>query len=207
MSRGYSPLLERLIVSFQCLPGVGRKSAQRMAFHLLDSEREAGRVLAQSLSDAVDKIEHCGRCRMLTEHAVCDLCGDTRRDDGLICVVESAADVLAIEESHSYRGRYFVLLGHLSPIDGVGPKELGLDLFERRLADEPIVEAILATNVTVEGDATAHLLADIAARHGVKASRIAHGVPMGGELEYLDSGTLARALSGRRQIPLHQDQG
>lgn len=198
-------MLERLIASFQCLPGVGRKSAQRMAFHLLDSEREAGRALAAALDDAVDQIKHCSRCRMLTEQPLCDLCSDTRRDDTLICIVESAADVLAIEESQSYRGRYFVLLGHLSPIDGVGPKELGLDLFEQRLEAEPIAEAILATNVTVEGDATAHLLAEMAARHGVKATRIAHGVPMGGELEYLDSGTVSRALSGRRQIPLQAD--
>jgi recombination protein RecR len=176
-----------------------------MAFHLLDSQREAGRVLAESLSEAVNRIKHCGRCRMLTEQALCDLCSDTRRDDTLICVVESAADVMAIEESQGYRGRYFVLLGHLSPIDGIGPKELGLDLFESRLESEPIAEAILATNVTVEGDATAHLLADIAARHNVKASRIARGVPMGGELEYLDSGTLSGALSARRQIPIHQE--
>jgi len=205
MPRGYSPLLERLIISFQCLPGVGRKSAQRMAFHLLDSQRDAGRALAQALNDAVNQIKHCGRCRMLTEQELCELCGDNRRDDSLICVVESAADVMAIEESQGYRGRYFVLLGHLSPIDGIGPRELGLDLFERRLASEPIAEAILATNVTVEGDATAHLLADIAARHNVRASRIARGVPMGGELEYLDSGTLSGALSGRRQIAIHQD--
>jgi recombination protein RecR len=204
MARGFSPLLEQLIASFQCLPGVGRKSAQRMAFHLLDTDREAARGLADTLSAAVERIRHCGRCRMLSEHELCDLCRDQRRDDTVICVVESAADVLAIEESQSYRGRYFVLLGHLSPIDGIGPTELGLEVFERRLASEPISEAILATNVTVEGDATAHLLAEIAARHDVKASRIAHGVPMGGELEYLDSGTLARALSGRRQIALHQ---
>ena len=205
MPRGFSPLLERLIASLQCLPGVGRKSAQRMSFSLLDSDREAARALAHALQQAVDDIRHCSRCRMLTEQELCDLCCDKRRDDALICVVESAADVLAIEESQSFRGRYFVLLGHLSPIDGIGPTELGLDLFEQRLAEEPISEAILATNVTVEGDATAHLLAEIAARHNVQATRIAHGVPMGGELEYLDSGTLSRALSGRRQIPLHQE--
>ncbi len=205
MARGYSPLLERLIVGLQCLPGVGRKSAQRMAFHLLDSERGAARALTAALGEAVDRIRHCSRCRMLTEQELCDLCQDERRDDTLICIVESAADVLAIEDSQSYRGRYFVLLGHLSPIDGIGPTQLGLDLLERRLASEPISEAILATNVTVEGDATAHLLAELAARHDVKASRIAHGVPMGGELEYLDSGTLSRALSDRRRVPVHSE--
>ncbi len=202
MALSYSPLLEELIRSLQCLPGVGRKSAQRMAFHTLSKDRQAATELGAVLQRAMASITNCSRCRMLTEEEVCGLCRNPKRDGSVLCVVESPADVLALEESQGFSGLYFVLMGHLSPIDGIGPAELGLDLFERRLVEENVREVIVATNVTVEGDATAHLIADIGSRHGTATSRVAHGVPMGGELEFLDSGTLARALSGRRQLPL-----
>ena len=202
MALSYSPQLEELIRALQCLPGVGRKSAQRMAFHALSKDRQSATHLGGVLQRAMESIRHCTLCRMLTEEETCGLCRNPKRDSSVMCVVESPADVLALEESNGFSGRYFVLMGHLSPIDGVGPTELGLDLLERRLADEDIREIIVATNVTVEGDATAHLIAEIGRRHGIVASRIAHGVPMGGELEFLDSGTLARALSGRRQLAI-----
>lgn len=200
MSQGYSPLLKQLIGALQCLPGVGAKSAQRMAFHLLHKDREAALHLSVALDQASRHIQHCERCRMLTEERLCAICANDRRDGSQLCVVEMPADVVAIEQSAAYSGRYFVLMGHMSPLDGIGPEALGLDLLERRLAEEDIGEVVLATSVTVEGDATAHLVASLAARHGVKASRIAYGVPMGGELEFVDSGTLSRALSGRREI-------
>jgi recombination protein RecR len=196
----YSPLLNQLIEALQCLPGVGVKSAQRMAFYLLDKDREGGERLATVLDRSMRGIRHCERCRMLTEEAVCRFCVSDRRDTRQLCVLETPADLLAIEQSGAYRGRYFVLMGHLSPIDGIGPSELGLELLEQRLASERFEEVVLATSVTVEGDATAHLVASLAHKHGVRASRIAYGVPVGGELEYIDGGTLARALSGRRQI-------
>jgi recombination protein RecR len=196
----YSPLLNQLIEALQCLPGVGVKSAQRMAFHLLDKDREGGGRLATVLNSAMESIRNCERCRMLTEEALCRFCASDRRDANQLCVIETPADLLAIEQSGAYRGRYFVLMGHLSPIDGIGPAELGLELLERRLAAERFNEVVLATSVTVEGDATAHLVATLAHKHGLRASRIAYGVPVGGELEYIDGGTLARALSGRREI-------
>jgi recombination protein RecR len=196
----YSPLLNQLIQALQCLPGVGVKSAQRMAFHLLDKDREGGDRLADILERAMRSIRNCERCRMLTEEALCRFCSSDRRDEAQLCVVETPADLLAIEQSGAYRGRYFVLMGHLSPIDGIGPAELGLELLEHRLAAERLTEIVLATSVTVEGDATAHLVAALAHKHGLRASRIAYGVPVGGELEYIDGGTLARALSGRRQM-------
>jgi recombination protein RecR len=196
----YSPLLNQLIEALQCLPGVGVKSAQRMAFHLLDKDREGAGRLAAVLHSAMDSIRNCERCRMLTEEALCRFCASDRRDASQLCVIETPADLLAIEQSGAYRGRYFVLMGHLSPIDGIGPAELGLELLERRLAAERFNEVVLATSVTVEGDATAHLVATLAHKHGVRASRIAYGVPVGGELEYIDGGTLARALTGRREI-------
>ena len=200
MALHYSPLLEELIRALQCLPGVGRKSAQRMAFHALGKDRDSATHLGGVMQRAMQDIRHCERCRMLTEETVCGLCRNPKRDDSVLCVVESPADVLALEDSHGFTGLYFVLMGHLSPIDGIGPAELGLDLLERRLGEGEVREVIVATNVTVEGDATAHLIADIGQRHNVATTRIAHGVPMGGELEYLDSGTLARALNGRRQL-------
>ena len=200
MADVYSPLLNQLIEALQCLPGVGVKSAQRMAFHLLDKDREGAGRLAAVLHSAMDSIRNCERCRMLTEEALCRFCASDRRDASQLCVIETPADLLAIEQSGAYRGRYFVLMGHLSPIDGIGPAELGLELLERRLATERFSEVVLATSVTVEGDATAHLVATLAHKHGLRASRIAYGVPVGGELEYIDGGTLARALTGRREI-------
>ena len=200
MADVYSPLLNQLIEALQCLPGVGVKSAQRMAFHLLDKDREGGGRLAAVLDSAMRSVRNCERCRMLTEETLCRFCASDRRDANQLCVIETPADLLAIEQSGAYRGRYFVLMGHLSPIDGIGPAELGLELLERRLAAERFNEVVLATSVTVEGDATAHLVATLAHKHGLRASRIAYGVPVGGELEYIDGGTLARALTGRREI-------
>jgi len=197
MSGPYSALLQQLIDALRCLPGVGQKSAQRMAFHLLQRDREGAGALSAKLKLALDNIGNCERCRMLTEDPVCGYCSSERRDGSALCVVETPADLLAIEQSGVYSGRYFVLMGHLSPIDGIGPRELGLDLLELRLAAGGIEELVLATSVTVEGDATAHLLAQLAQRHGVRASRIAYGVPVGGELEFVDSGTLSRAFTGR----------
>jgi recombination protein RecR len=192
--------LYQLIQALQCLPGVGNKSAQRMAFHLLDKDREGGGRLSHVLDAALRSIRNCERCRMLTEEPICRFCSSDRREAKQICVVETPADLLAIEQSGAYRGRYFVLMGHLSPIDGIGPSELGLELLEKRFRDEPLEEAVLATSVTVEGDATAHLVAALAHKHGVRATRIAYGVPVGGELEFVDGGTLSRALAGRRDV-------
>jgi recombination protein RecR len=200
VSESYSPLLHQLIEALKCLPGVGQKSAQRMAFHLLQRDRKGAAHLAERLADAVESIGNCERCRMLTEDRICRFCSSHQRNDSQICVLESPADVLAIEQSGVYRGRYFVLMGHLSPIDGVGPRELGLELLEQRLKEPGIEEVVLATSVTVEGDATAHLLAQLAARHGIRATRIAYGVPVGGELEYIDSGTISRAFTGRLNL-------
>ncbi len=196
----YSPALARLIEAFRRLPGVGPKSAQRMAFHVLERDREGGTELGAALVAAVAGVGHCGRCRMLTDGPLCPICANPTRDNSIVCVVESPADVIAVEQSGSFRGRYFVLMGHLSPLDGVGPKELGVDILESVLAAGDVAELILATNPTVEGDATAHFLADLARRHGISASRIAHGVPVGGELEYVDGGTLAHALTGRHRL-------
>ena len=200
MADVYSPLLNRLIQALQCLPGVGVKSAQRMAFHLLDRDREGGGRLSSVLDEAMRSIRNCSQCRMLTEETLCRFCASDKRDGSQICIVETPADLLAIEQSAAYRGRYFVLMGQLSPIDGIGPSELGLELLETRFKAERFAEIVLATSVTVEGDATAHLVAALAHKHGLKASRIAYGVPVGGELEFIDSGTLSRALAGRREI-------
>lgn len=207
MADVYSPLLNQLIEAFQCLPGVGSKTAQRMAFHLLDKDRDAGGRLAATLERAVRSIRHCERCRMLTEEPVCRFCASDKRDGAQLCIVETPADLLAIEQSGAYRGAYFVLMGHLSPIDGIGPAELGLELLERRFGTEHFAEVVLATSVTVEGDATAQLVAALARKHGLRASRIAYGVPVGGELEFIDGGTLARALRGRREVESASDEG
>ncbi|MDZ7770903.1 MAG: recombination mediator RecR [Woeseia sp.] len=196
----YSPLLVRLIEALCCMPGVGRKSAQRIAFHLLERDRDGASKLAAALSDAVASIGHCSRCRMFTEHDLCNICSASGRDRALLCVVESPADVMAVEDATGYRGLYFVLMGHLSPLDGIGPGELGLDALESLLAADEVRELIVATNPTVEGDATSHYLATMAARYGISASRIAHGIPLGGELEYVDGGTLSHAFFGRRVI-------
>lgn len=196
----YSPLLVRLMDTLRCLPGVGPRTAQRMAFQLLERERDNGRALAAALVEAMDKIGHCQRCRMLTEATTCSICESHQRDKSLLCVVETPADVAAIEQSAGYSGLYFVLMGHLSPLDGIGPEELGLKQLEALLAKGEIEEIVLATNPTVEGEATAHFIAELAARQKVKASRIAHGVPMGGELEYVDSSTISHAISGRQAM-------
>jgi recombination protein RecR len=196
----YTPTLARLIDSLRCLPGVGPKSAQRMAFHLLERDRDGGRLLCDSLAKALETVGHCKRCRMLTESELCATCASSQRDAAQLCVVESPADVVAIEQSGGFRGRYFVLMGHLSPLDGIGPAELGLDEFEQLLQEEEIREVILATNPTVEGEATAHYLGELALRRGLTVTRIAHGVPVGGELEYVDGGTLAHALAGRTAV-------
>ena len=196
----YSPLLIRLIDTLCCMPGIGKKSAQRIAFHLLERDRDGAGKLAQALSDAVGAIGHCNRCRMFTESELCDICGAAGRDDSQVCVVESPADVMAVEDATGYRGHYFVLMGHLSPLDGIGPDELGMADLEKRLGTGTVRELIIATNPTVEGDATAHYLAELAGKHKVQASRIAHGVPLGGELEYVDGGTLSHAFFGRRVV-------
>ena len=196
----YSPLLVRLMDTLRCLPGVGPRTAQRMAFQLLERERDNGRALAAALVEAMDKIGHCQRCRMLTEATTCSICESHQRDKSLLCVVETPADVAAIEQSAGYSGLYFVLMGHLSPLDGIGPEELGLKQLEALLAKGEIEEIVLATNPTVDGEATAHFIAELAARQKIKASRIAHGVPMGGELEYVDSSTISHAISGRQAM-------
>ncbi|WP_456405023.1 recombination mediator RecR [Thiolapillus sp.] len=195
-----APLLQQLIDSFCCLPGVGPKTAQRMAFHLLERDREGGRQLSAVLLQAMDDIGHCQRCRTLTEEALCQLCANDQRDDAQLCIVETPADVLAIEQATDYRGRYFVLGGRLSPLDGIGPREIGLDQLAVLLAEGRVQELILATNPTVEGEATAQYISDMAAGQDIPATRIAHGIPLGGELEYIDGGTLAHAFSGRRKV-------
>jgi recombination protein RecR len=195
-----SPLIEQLVESLRCLPGVGRKGAQRMALHLLERERDAGLALAAALNEAIEKVGHCSQCRNFSEEELCIICADSRRDTSMICVVESPADVVAIEQSGSFRGLYFVLMGHLSPIDGIGPGEIGLDILKQRVEDGGIEEIILATNPTVEGEATAYYLSELVRDEPVEVSRIAHGVPLGGELEYVDGSTLAHALSGRRAV-------
>lgn len=195
-----TPLIERLVEAFQVLPGVGPKSAQRMVLYLLQRNRPGGAHLAEVLAEAVEKVGQCETCRNLSEEPRCALCTDPRRDDALLCVVESAADILAIEHAGGYRGRYFVLHGHLSPIDGIGPEALGLDLLEQRARELSPAEVILATNPTVEGEATAHYISELLTGVVDNVTRIAHGVPLGGELEYIDGGTLVHALQGRRSI-------
>ena len=195
-----SPALQKLIDALRCLPGVGPKSGQRMTLHLLERDREGARLLSEALAEAVDRIGHCRLSRNFTESDICEICNDSRRERNLICVVETPADVLAVEQSASFRGLYFVLMGHLSPIDGIGPEDIGLETFRQRVIDEGIEEVILATNPTVEGEATAYYLTEMLHPIGVQVSRIAHGVPLGGELEYVDGSTLAHALSGRRPV-------
>jgi recombination protein RecR len=193
-------LLNQLVEALRCLPGVGPKSAQRMAFHLLQRDREGGRRLAQVMAQAMERITRCERCHTLSERELCALCANPSRDATLLCVIEHPPEIVAIEQATDYRGLYFVLGGRLSPLDGIGPKELGLDKLEQRLMEGGVQELILAISPTVEGGATSQFIAEIAARHGVKATRIAHGVPLGGELEYVDSGTLAHAFAGRQGL-------
>jgi recombination protein RecR len=190
-------LLNQLIEALRCLPGVGPKSAQRMAFHLLQRDREAGIALARVMADAMQRIGHCRECRTLSERDVCALCANANRERGVLCIVEQPSDIVAIEQATDYRGLYFVLGGRLSPLDGVGPEELGLGRLQQRLHDGLVNEAILAISPTVEGTATAHYITDIAAGSQVRITRIAHGVPLGGELEFVDGGTLAHAFAGR----------
>ncbi len=192
--------MQQLIEALRCLPGVGPRSAQRMAFHLLERDRKGGSDLSVALQQAVEHIGHCSRCRTLSEEEVCQLCIDPRRNDELLCIVETPADVLAIDQATDYKGRYFVLMGHLSPLDGIGPAELGLDLLEQQLKLGRIRELILATNPTVEGETTAYYISEMAAEYSVESTRLAHGIPLGGELEYIDGGTLAHAFSGRRKL-------
>ena len=195
-----STLLEQLVEALRVLPGVGPKSAQRMAYHVLEREREGGRRLAGALSAAVERIGHCVRCRDFSENDLCATCASGARDVHQLCAVESPADRLAIEQATGYRGLYFVLQGRLSPLDGIGPRELGLHRLGERLAEGEVSELIIATNPTVEGEATAHYLAQLARQHGVRASRLAHGVPLGGELEYVDRGTLSHAFGTRSDV-------
>ena len=197
----FSPLLDSLIRELQILPGVGPNSAQRMAFQLLERERKRGLQLGQTLQKALTEIGHCQHCRTFTENTLCDICSNPKRaENGQLCIVETPADVAAIEQTHLYSGRYFVLMGHLSPLDGIGPKELGLDQLEKLLQSGDWQEVIMATNPTIEGDATAFYIASMAKQHQIKVTRIAHGVPVGGELELVDGTTLSHSLSGRRPL-------
>ncbi|MHC1479199.1 recombination mediator RecR [Frateuria aurantia] len=193
-----SPLLAELVEALRCLPGVGQKSAQRMAYQLLQRERSRGLKLAAVLGDALQRIGHCQQCRTFSETPVCSICASSSRDRHLLCVVESPVELAAIEQATDYRGCYFVLLGRLSPLDGMGPAELGLDRLAERLGQGEVEELIIATNPTVEGEATSHYLAQLARAGGIRASRLAHGVPLGGELEFVDRGTLAHAFGGRQ---------
>ncbi len=195
-----SPSIEALMQALRCLPGVGPKSAQRMSLHLLERDRSGAAVLAGALQEALERVGRCQQCRNLTELDVCELCSDPRRDRGTLCIVETPGDVIALEQTASFRGHYFVLMGHLSPIDGIGPEDIGLDILEDRFASAAVSEVILATNPTVEGEATAFYIAQRAQQRNIPVTRIAHGVPLGGELEYLDASTLAHALSGRRPV-------
>ncbi|MBV1932261.1 MAG: recombination mediator RecR [Porticoccaceae bacterium] len=196
----YGPVIDELIDALRCLPGVGPKSAQRMALYLLERDRSASGRLALALTEAGEKVGRCRQCRTLTELQECVICTNPGRDESLLCVIETPADLFAIEQSGTYRGRYFVLLGHLSPIDGIGPEDIGINHLMQRLTDENIEELILATNLTVEGEATAYFIGERASSLGVSVSRIAHGVPLGGELEYVDGGTLTHAFNSRKRI-------
>jgi recombination protein RecR len=195
----FSPVINELIERLNCLPGVGKKSAQRMAMYLLEHDRQGGLKLSEALEDALTKVSNCKSCRNLTEYEECHICSDLQRDEKLICVVENPSDVIALEQSGSFRGYYFVLMGHLSPIDGIGPKELGIQILLERVR-QGVEEVILATNPTVEGEATANFITEKIKPLGVIVSRIAHGVPVGGELEYIDGGTLSLALQSRKAL-------
>ncbi|KZN67352.1 recombination mediator RecR [Pseudoalteromonas luteoviolacea] len=196
-----SPKLAALVEALRCLPGIGPKSAQRIAFHLLERDRDGGTQLGNCLTEAMTSIGHCESCRTFSETSICDICTSVKRQDtGLLCIVESPTDVLAIEQTGQYSGLYFVLMGHLSPLDGIGPQEIGLDILQARLQQGGIQEVILATNPTVEGEATAHYIAELCSNLDVKASRIAHGMPVGGELDLVDGMTLMHAFSGRKTL-------
>jgi recombination protein RecR len=192
--------LDELIAALRCLPGVGPKSAQRMAYHLLQRDKPGAQRLGEALRSALERIRHCEKCNSYSEEAVCALCRSPRRDAGLLCIVETPADLLMMEQAQCYQGLYFVLMGALSPLDGIGPREIHLDRLAQRAADGVVREAILATNFTVEGEATAHYIGELLRARGLKVSRIARGLPVGGELEHVDSGTLAQAVLERRDI-------
>ena len=192
--------LDELIAALRCLPGVGPKSAQRMAYHLIQRDSAGARRLAGALGVALERIRHCEKCNSFSEEAVCGLCRSPRRDATLLCVVETPADAMMMEQTQTYGGMYFVLMGALSPLDGVGPREIGLDRLMNRASDGSVQEVILATNFTVEGEATAHYIGELMRAQGLKVSRIARGLPVGGELEHVDSGTLAQALLERREV-------
>lgn len=193
------PALEALKQALRRLPGVGPKSAQRMAFHLLERDREGARQLSQALANAVERVIRCRRCNNFSESELCEICSSPRRDASLLCIVESPSDLVSLDQSGVYNGLYFVLMGRLSPLDGVGPEDIGIPRLEALLGEGGIKEVVLATNLTVEGEATAHYISELVRQRGIKATRIAYGVPIGGELEYTDRMTLARALSGRRE--------
>ena len=197
-----SPTLDELISALTCLPGVGQKSAQRMALYLIERDQGGAKRIAEATLSALDKVRHCERCRNFADTRLCEICSNEKRTAATLCIVETPADVLAIEASDAYQGLYFVLLGRLSPLDGIGPDQLGLEILENRLQNEGVEEVILATSATVEGDITAQLIADIAGKFGVNTSRLARGIPLGGELEFVDSGTLSRAFSGRQQFEM-----
>ncbi len=197
----FSPLIQELIDALTCLPGVGKKSAQRMAFHLLERNRQGALNLSQHLHDAMEHVKHCSECRNFTESSLCEICSDPRRQDSeQLCIVESPQDVMVIEQISEFKGRYFVLMGHLSPIDGIGPAEIGLDKLETLLGSGQLKEVILATNPTMEGEATAHYIAQMCKSKDIAASRLAHGMPVGGELEFVDGNTLMHAFTGRRSL-------
>jgi len=196
----FSPSIEQLTQALRHLPGVGPKTAQRMTFHLLERDRKKGLILANAIKEALEKVGHCKRCRTFSETEVCNICANDKRNNELLCIVETPADILAIEQASIYRGFYFVLMGHLSPIDGIGPSDIGLDILKTRLEADDIKEIILATNHTVEGEATAYYISEMAKPFHIKMTRIAHGVPLGGELEYVDSRTLAEAITNRKSI-------
>jgi recombination protein RecR len=192
--------LDELIDALRCLPGVGPRSAQRMAYHLLQRDHAGAHRLASSLDYVLEHIRHCEKCNNFTEEAVCELCRSPNRDGGLLCVVEMPADLLMMEQAHCYKGMYFVLMGRLSPLDGIGPREIHLERLLKRAQDGIVKEVVLATNFTVEGEATAHYIGELLHNKGVKVTRIARGLPVGGELEHVDSGTLAQAVIERREV-------
>lgn len=195
----YSPLIDRLIEALRCLPGVGPKSAQRIAFHLLERNRAGARRLAAALKEAVETVRNCERCRNFSDAPLCRVCASAKRDASLLCVVESPTDIGLIEQAGGYSGRYFVLMGRLSPLDGIGPDDLGMEKLTDLLNTGEVTEVILATSTTVEGQATAHYLTELIQGRGIRVSRLAQGIPLGGELEFVDSGTLAHAISSRCQ--------
>ena len=198
----YSPLIGQLIGSLKRLPGVGQKSAQRMAFHLLQHDKQGAMQISESLAAAIENVGECSRCRVLSETSLCEVCNNSKRKQDKVCIVESPSDVQAFEQSTTYDGRYFVLMGHLSPLDGIGPHEIGLDILALQLDSGEVTEVILATNPTVEGEATAHYISEMTKKRSIKTTRIAHGVPIGGELEFVNGSTLSHALNGRSVVSI-----